>query len=64
MTHKCGWCGQKARTEAPVKGANVSQGICSVCLAAMLEEVFGVGRTEKRDSQPLPRHFEEACATV
>ena len=64
MTHKCGWCGQSPRARAQPKTASVSHGICVSCLAEMIQEVFGVGRTEKDERHTLPRHFAAACAAV
>ena len=64
MMHNCDWCGRAAQTKTQTTPKDVSHGICAVCLAEMLQEVFGLGRKKEEARPPLPPYFERACAAV
>jgi hypothetical protein len=63
MTHNCDACGRKIESESD-RSRPTDMALCAGCLAAMLEQVFGVGRKDEADEPPLPHFWDQARAAV
>jgi hypothetical protein len=63
MTHNCDGCGRKIESESS-RSRPTEMALCAVCLAVMLEQVFGALHNEDREEPPLPRFWNQARAVV